>query len=403
MNRSIAQLVVAQALTLSVSSLMVTSAAIIGSDLAHNPAWATLPLALQFVAIMATTIPASLLMRAIGRRAGFLLASVIGIAGASCAALGIYLDSFLLFCIGALGTGIYTGFGHYYRFAAIEVAPLDKKNTAISYVLAGGVIAAVIGPNLANLSRDVFTLTYLGTLLAVVVLYGLNTINFLLIKLPRPVLPGSLPATRPMRQIASHPAFVAAVASAAVGYSVMVLLMTATPLEMTHQQYPFGDVAFVIQWHVLGMFVPSFFTGHLINRFGVQRIIFSGIVLMLACILINLNGHSVMHFWAALLLLGLGWNFMFIGGTSLLSDSYRSGEAAKSQAFNDFVVFSCSAISSAAAGILLYWLNWKLVNYAALPLLCIALVTQYWFWSSKRDDTGSGNIPAEVPVRNDSH
>ena len=374
---------------MSVSSLMVTSAAIIGSHLAHNPAWATLPLALQYVAITATTIPASLLMRAIGRRAGFLLASAIGLSGASCAALGIYLGSFTLFCIGTLGTGIYTGFGHYYRFAAIEVAPLGKKNTAISYVLTGGVIAAIVGPNLANLSRDVFTLTYLGTLLAVVLLYGFNTINFLLIKLPRPVSPDRLPVTRPMRQIAGHPACVAAVASAAVGYSVMVLLMTATPLAMTHHHHAFGDVAFVIQWHVLGMFVPSFFTGHLINRCGVQRIIFAGMMIMLASIIINVNGHSVTHFWGALLLLGLGWNFMFIGGTSLLSESYREGEAAKSQAFNDFTVFSFAAMSSAAAGLLLHWLGWKQVNYAALPLLGIALVTQYRLWSSKRLDTAA--------------
>jgi MFS family permease len=402
LNRSIAQLVVAQAITMSVSSLMVTSAAIIGSHLAHNPAWATLPLALQFVAITATTIPASLLMRAIGRRAGFLLASAIGLSGASCAALGIYLNSFTLFCIGALGTGIYTGFGHYYRFAAIEAAPLGKKNTAISYVLAGGVIAAVVGPNLANLSREVFTITYLGTLLAVVLLYGLNTINFLLIKLPMPVPPGSLPATRPMRQIAGHPGFVAAVASAAVGYSVMVLLMTATPLAMMHQLHAFGDVAFVIQWHVLGMFVPSFFTGHLINRCGVQRVISAGMALMLGSILINVNGYSVMHFWSALLVLGLGWNFMFIGGTSLLSESYRDGEAAKSQAFNDFVVFSCAALSSAAAGLLLYWLSWKLVNYAALPLLGVALIAQYRFWSSKRLQAAAGKNLAEELARSDS-
>jgi len=402
MRASIAQLVLAQAITMSVSSLMVTSAAIIGSHLAHNPAWATLPLALQFVAITATTIPASLLMRAIGRRAGFLLASAIGLAGASCAALGIYLGSFALFCCGALGTGIYTGFGHYYRFAAIEVAPLGRKNTAISYVLAGGVIAAVVGPNLANLSRDVFTLTYLGTLLAVVVLYGLNTINFLLIKLPMPAAPGSLPAPRPMRQIASHPGFAAAVSSAAVGYSVMVLLMTATPLAMTHQQHAFGDVAFVIQWHVLGMFVPSFFTGHLINRWGVQRIILAGMALMLSSMLINVNGQSVTHFWAALLLLGLGWNFMFIGGTSLLSESYRDGEAAKSQAFNDFTVFSLAAMSSAAAGVLLHWLGWKQVNYAALPLLGIALIAQFRFWSSKRRAVQAGKKFSAELARSES-
>ncbi len=384
MNKSIAQLVFAQAILLSVNSLMVTSAAIIGGHLSHNPALASLPLAIQFVAVMGTTIPASLLMRAIGRRGGFLLASVIGIAGASCAALGIYLDSFLLFCCGAFGTGIYTGFGHYFRFAAIEVVPPHKKNSAMGYVLAGGIAAAIIGPNLANISREVFAVTYLGTLLSVVVLYGLNSINFLLIKLPRPVAPLIPVAPRSMRTIARQPAFIAAVASATVGYSVMVLLMTATPLEMMHQHHDFGEVAFVIQWHVLGMFVPSFFTGHLINRFGVQRIILSGVVLMLASVAININGSSVNHFWMALMMLGVGWNFMFIGGTSLLSETYRSEEVAKAQAFNDFVVFTLAAISSFAAGALLHWISWQFVNYAALPVLALALATQFWLWLSKR-------------------
>ena len=384
MNRSVAQLVFAQALLLSVTSLMVTSGAIIGGLLSDNPALASLPLALQFLAVTATTIPASLLMRVIGRRGGFLLASVIGIAGASCSALGIYLDSFTLFCIGALGTGVYTGFGHYFRFAAIEVAPPGKHNTALGYVLAGGIAAAFIGPNLANFSKDIFAVTYLGTLLSVILLYGLNTINMLLIKLPPPQSRDYRPSTRPMLEIAMQPAFIAAVASAMVGYSVMVLLMTATPLQMMHLQHGFGNVAFVIQWHVLGMFVPSFFTGHLINRFGVQRIIFCGIGLMLTCIAINFNGSSVTHFWIALLLLGVGWNFMFIGGTSLLSRSYLADEGAKSQAFNDFVVFSIASISSLAAGALLHWLGWQRVNLMAIPVLGLALLAQLLLWYSTR-------------------
>jgi MFS family permease len=388
LNRSVAQLVIAQAILMSVSSLMVTSASIIGSHLTDNPALASLPLAVQFVAVMGTTIPASLLMRAIGRRSGFLLASLIGIAGACCAALGIYLDSFLLFCCGTVGTGIYTGFGHYFRFAAIEAAPPQKKNAAIGYVLAGGIAAAIIGPNLANLSREVFAVTYLGTLLSVVVLYGLNSINFLLIKLPKPIARDKLAMPRAMKEIASQPAFIAAVASATVGYSVMVLLMTATPLEMMHQHHDFGEVAFVIQ-HVLGMFVPSFFTGHLINRFGVQRIILGGVALMLVSISINVNGSSVTHFWVALLVLGVGWNFMFIGGTSLLSENYRTEETAKAQAFNDFIVFTIAAISSFAAGALLHWLSWQMVNYAALPLLALALFTQFSLWSSKRAQLSS--------------
>jgi MFS family permease len=383
-NRSVAQLVLAQAILMSVNSLMVTSATIISSQLTDNLALASLPLALQFIAITTTTIPASLLMRVIGRRAGFLLASAIGISGASCGAIGIYLQSFPLFCIGALGTGTYTAFGHYFRFTAIEAAPPQKKNTAIGYVLAGGVAAAFVGPNLANLGKDLFALTYLGCLLFVILLYGINTLNFLFIKLPPPLPRNSLSSTRPMLQIAAQPAYIAAVTSATVGYSVMVLLMTATPLAMLHHQHHFGDVAFVIQWHVLGMFAPSFFSGHLINRFGVQRIILCGVGLMLLSIAINVNGTSVSHFWSALLALGLGWNFMFIGGTSLLSLSYRVEEAAKAQAFNDFVLFSIAAISSFGAGALLHWTNWESVNYVAIPLLMLAVLTQFWLWSSKR-------------------
>ena len=376
---------------MSVNSLMVTSAAIIGSHLATNKALATLPLALQFVAVMLTAIPASILMGKIGRKRGFLLATLIGLIGGSCGIIGIYQQSFLLFCLGTIGTGIYTGFGNYFRFAATEVAPPEKRNTAISYVLAGGVLAAVIGPNLANLSKDVFAVTYLGTFVSVMLLYGLNGINFICMKLPKPVPRDFRQNTRPMRQIASQPGFIVAVASAAIGYSVMVLLMTATPLEMTHQQHPFSDVAFVIQWHVLGMFVPSFFTGHLINRFGAQRIILSGAGLMILCILLNFNGSTVSHFWAALLLLGVGWNFMFIGGTSLLTETYNPEESAKSQAFNDFVVFSSAACASFSAGALLHTLGWQLVNYAVVPLILAALIAHSWLWLTRRRALATGH------------
>lgn len=390
MNRNVILLALAQALMLSVNSMMVTSAAIIGSHLATNKALATLPLALQFVAVMLTTIPASILMGKIGRKPGFLLATLIGLIGGSCGVIGIYQESFLLFCIGSIGTGIYTGFGNYFRFAATEVSPIAKKNTAIGYVLAGGILAAVIGPNLANLSKDVFAISYLGIFVSVIVLYGLNGINFLCMKLPRPAPRDFRQNTRPMTQIASQPAFIVAVASAAIGYSIMVLLMTATPLEMTHQHHRFSDVAFVIQWHVLGMFVPSFFTGHLINRFGAQRIILSGSALMIVCILLNFSGSTVSHFWAALLLLGVGWNFMFIGGTSLLTETYRPEESAKSQALNDFVVFSAAACASFSAGALLHTLGWQLVNYAVLPLIVAALCAHSWLWLSRRRALATG-------------
>jgi MFS family permease len=383
-NRNVIQLALAQATMMSVNSLMVTSAAIIGSHLAINKALATLPLALYFVAVMLTSIPASLIMGVIGRKRGFLLATLIGICGGGCGAIGIYQGSFVLFCIGALSVGVYTGFGNYFRFAATEVAPPERKNTAISYVLAGGVLAAVIGPNLAHLSKDVFAVTYLGTLISVIMLYSLNGINFLFMRLPKPVPRDFRQTTRPMLRIAAQPAFVVAVASAAIGYSVMVLLMTATPLEMTHRHHDFGEVAFVIQWHVLGMFVPSFFTGQLINRFGTQRIILAGAALMLLCIALNFSGSSVSHFWAALLILGVGWNFMFIGGTSLLTETYSSAESARAQAFNDFTVFTAAAAASFSAGALHYVWGWRFVNYAVTPLIVIVVTAHLWLWLNKR-------------------
>ncbi len=385
MNRGVLQLALANAIMMSVNSLMVTSAAIIGSHLAANQALATLPQALQFVAVMVTTIPASLLMRRIGRQAGFLLATVVGLAGGACAVTAIYLGSFWLFCFGTLGVGVYTGFGHYYRFAATEVAAREAKNTAISYVLAGGVLAAIVGPNLANYSKDWFVVTYAGTMLSVVLLYGFNGINFICMRLPRPNPAVLREATRPLAQIAAQPGFVAAVASAAIGYAAMVLLMTATPLAMMQgHAHEFADVAFVIQWHVLGMFVPSFFTGHLINRFGATRIVLAGAALMIACVGFNLHGTTVTHFWAALLLLGVGWNFMYIGGTSLLTETYRPAEAAKVQAINEFVVFSSAACASFAAGALLHWLGWLRVNHAMVPLIALAVLAQFWLFLANR-------------------
>ncbi|MGD2171133.1 MAG: MFS transporter [Gammaproteobacteria bacterium] len=385
MNRSVFQLALAQAVMMSVNTLMVSSSAIIGSQLAINKALATLPMAFYFVAVMLTTVPASMLMGIVGRKPGFLVATLIGLAGGGCAVLGIYRESFALFCLGSMGVGIYTGFGNYFRFAAIEVATGEKRNAALGYVLAGGILAAFIGPNLANYGRDLFAITYLGTLSAVIVLYAFNGINFLLIKLPKPVVRDFGVDTRSMLEIAGQPRFVIAMMSAAIGYSIMVLLMTASPLEMTHQQHDFSEVAFAIQWHVLGMFAPSFVTGHLVNRFGSQLVIMTGACLMVVCILLNFSGSTVTHFWTALLSLGIGWNFMFIGATSLLTETYSPAESARAQALNDFVVFTSAACSSFGAGALLHLLGWQLVNLAVVPLVVLTIAAHCWLWLKSRD------------------
>ena len=378
----------AQALMMSVNTLLFTMSAILGFELAETKSLATLPMAIQFCVTMLTSIPASIFMSYYGRKAGFILSSCIGFTGTLFAIYAVTEHSFLIYCISTAMFGVYTGFGNYFRFVAAEVSPPDKRNSAISYVLAGGVIAAVVGPNLASYTRDMFTITYLGSFIAVFILYGLNLVNFIFMELPRPINQAIKEYARPLRSIISQPVYLVALLSAALGYSMMTLLMTATPLAMKQQHMDFSDVAFVIQWHVLGMFVPSFFTGHLMNRFGIERVIFSGTLLIFACISINLTGTSLWHFWLALALLGVGWNFMFIGGTALLTRTYSETEKAKAQAFNDFVVFSTVTLSSLGAGALQYLVGWQIVNISVLPCVFICLVSIAWVDLKNRRQTG---------------
>lgn len=363
---------------MSVNTLLLTSSSIIGFELAENKALATLPLAIQFFATMLTTIPASLMMNRYGRRNGFIFSSIIGFAGSLIAIYAIRQNSFELFCFATALFGIYTGYGNYFRFVATEVAPPGHSNTAISYVLAGGVLAAFIGPNLANHTKDILEIAYLGSFITVLVIYIINLFNILLIDLPKPLNQSLTEYARPLLKISSQPVFIVALLSASIGFSMMSLLMTATPLAMKHEHLPFSDVAFVIQWHVLGMFAPSFFTGHLINRFGNLVIIFIGGMLMLGCIAINLLGTGIWHFWLALIALGLGWNFMFIGGTSLLTKTYNEAEKAKTQALNDFTVFTTVTIASLGAGVLQYQLGWVMVNISVIPFILISLSSVIW-------------------------
>lgn len=368
---------------MSVNTLLLTASSIIGFELADNKALATLPLAIQFFSTMLVTIPASLLMHRIGRRNGFITSSMIGLLGSLLAITAILQHSFVLFCFSTILFGVYTGFGNYFRFVATEVVPPEKSNTAISYVLAGGVLAAFIGPNLASFSKDIMDVAYQGSFIAVFCLYLMNLANILLMDLPKPLNIALDIHSRPLSEIIRQPVFIVALLSALIGFSMMSLLMTATPLAMKHEQHAFGDIALVIEWHVLGMFAPSFFTGHLINRFGVERIIFAGGLFILTCIVINLYGVSLWHFWLALFFLGLGWNFMFIGGTTLLTKAYTEAEKAKTQAINDFIIFSAVAFASLGAGVLQYHLGWRTVNLSVAPFILLSLLSVVWLKYSR--------------------
>ncbi len=364
---------------MSGTSLMVTSAALVGLMLATDKSLSTLPLAMQFVATMLTTIPAALLLARFGRRRVFMLSTLIGVCGATLAAYSIMQHQFWLFVSSTALIGVFNGFGVYFRFAAADSVSDALKSRAVSYVLVGGIAAAVIGPNLAKYTRDTIPdAVFAGSYLALIGVYVLAFFVLSLLRLPKAEeIEADFPP-RAIRTIIAQPRFIVALLCGMLGYGVMAFLMTATPLAMNHHNHNFGDTAFVIQWHILGMFAPSLVTGHLIRYFGVLPMMFIGALLGLGCIFINLSGTQLWHFWTALLLLGISWNFLFVGATTLLTETYHQSERTKAQAINDFSVFSTVAIASLIAGALQHQFGWKIVNIGAIPALLIIILAIIW-------------------------
>jgi len=372
--RNIPILAFSQAMMMSANSLMITASALVGYALAEDKSLATLPLAAGFVAVMLTSIPAAILMHRIGRKHGFILATLFGIGGAGLATWSILDGYFWGFVAASSVMGMYNGFANYYRFAAADSVNEPLKGRAISFIMAGGVIAAFVGPNLANVSRDwISSAEFAGSYAAIIVLHLLTTGVLSFLKLPRGAddQVDAGPPPRPLAQIARQPKYIIALICGTLGYGVMSLVMTATPLAMDHHAHHFDDTSFVISWHVLGMFAPSFFTGFLIERFGLHAILRVGALFGFACVAINLGGNSVWHFWSALFLLGLSWNFLFIGATTLLTQTYEPSEKARTQASNDFAVFTTVTLASLSAGALQHNFGWEMVNVGVLPLLTI--------------------------------
>lgn len=383
MNRQVILLALCQALLASGNVLLVSVTPLIGRNLAPSHQWTTFPIAMQFIGLMAATIPASLIMQRFGRRRGFIMGNLTGITGAALAIWALWDQNFVMFCLATTFIGVGIGFSTLYRFAAIEVCQPEYKSQAISMIMAGGVLAAVLGPNLSIYSQKF--LPGLGFSAAFVGLLGLYIIAFfLLTKVKIPPLSASQRSVqqRPLLAIVQQPLFIVAVVTGVVSYTVMNLLMTATPLAMHRHGYSFVDSALVIEWHVLGMFVPSFFTGHLIRRFGNATMISTGCLLMLVCVAINLHGTSQPHFMTALILLGVGWNFMFITATRMVSETYRPAEKGKTQATNEFMIFSMVTLSALASGWLESSLGWQYLNLVVLPLLALNLLLVFWKYKS---------------------
>ena len=376
---SVYLLATCQALMMSSTSLMITVSALVGLSLAEDKSLATLPLSLQFLGLMLTSLPASAIMGKLGRKQGFIIGSLFGLAGGVIAVWAILNHQFWGFAVAAFLVGVFNGFGTFYRFAAVDVAEGSNKPKAISYVMAGGVIAAFVGPNLANLGRGIFSAEqFAGGFVFVILFYFLVLLIMTFIHLPDVLVSDAEEQARPLKQIAKQPTFIVAVICGMLGYAVMSYLMTATPLAMKHHAHAFDDTAFVIQWHVLAMFAPSFFTGNLIQRFGVLKILMTGALLAILSVAINLLGVTVWHFWAGLVALGISWNFLFIGATALLTGAYRPSEKSKAQGINDFLVFTMVTIASLSAGMFQHNYGWKAVNIGALPLIVIIILSLLW-------------------------
>jgi len=378
-------LALCQALYLSASSIQVALSGLVGAMLAPDKLLATLPFSLITVMTASTTIPASFVMARLGRRAGFVLGALIGGTGGAISSIAIFRQSFIAFCIGNALMGCFQAVAQYYRFAAADAAEPAFKSRAVSWVMAGGVAAALLGPGIAGFSKDLFApITFAGSYLAIVVLAALSILLLSRLSIPRPAAPAAGQGGRKLAVIARQPAFIAAVANGVLGYATMVFVMSATPLAAVACGHSSDDAIGIIRMHLLGMFAPSFVTGSLIARFGVTRILLAGAGMLLASAVAALSGLALYNFWAALALLGVGWNFLYVGGTTLLTSAYRPEERAKTQAANEFLTFGVVAVASFASGGVMARIGWNAINYATFPLLLIAAATTLWYATVSR-------------------
>lgn len=378
-QRNLAILVAAQALMVTAGVMTMALAAIIGASLAPDKGLATLPIAMMVIGTAVASLPAAFLMRQYGRRAGFICGAVLGLIGSALCVLALREFSFALFIAGHVLLGTYQGFANYYRFAAVEAGTPETANRAISWVIAAGLVGAFAGPQLGEWGRDWFSPALFSGSYAAQAMLTLIALAFLARLELKPVVVVAAEGARPVRELLAQPVLQVAIFGAAIGYIVMIMVMTATPLAMLGCGLTVSNVTPVIQWHVFAMFAPSFFTGALVTRFGAPRVMQAGFVLLAGQVLVSMTGNSFAHFISGLVLLGVGWNFAFVGGTALLTQAYRPAEQLKVQALNEFTVFGLVAIATLSAGWLYDRFGWETLNLAVLPLLLVALIAAIRF------------------------
>jgi predicted MFS family arabinose efflux permease len=377
-KRNAIVLAIAQALYASGTVALIATAGLVGTQLAPSKAWATLPVSTFVLGTMVATIPAALLMRRLGRKPGFILGAAIGVFAGLLSVYAIYEKNFALFSVSTALHGVYQASSGYFRFAAADTASPAFRPRAISWVLTGGVAAALLGTLIVIQTTDLLApVIFAGCYLAAAALAILAIIVLAFLDLPSTRHEESGP-TRPLLEILRQPRLIIAMACGTMSFGIMNLVMTATPIAMVDCGFGVSESSWVIQWHVLAMYVPSFFTGSLITRFGVERITLIGLVMLMGAGLAALLGIHFLNFATGLILLGLGWNFAFIGATIMVTECYRTSERNKVQAVNDFAIFFTVALASLASGQLLDQLGWNAVNLAVFPMAALALLLLFW-------------------------
>ncbi|MDE4096356.1 MULTISPECIES: MFS transporter [Rhodobacterales] len=384
-KKNVAILVMAQAFLGAQMPMIFTIGGLAGQSLASNPCFATLPISLIVAGSMMAATPISAIMQRWGRRAGFFTGALFGALGGIVGAYGLYLGSFPVFLLGSLLTGVYMSAHGFYRFAAADTASEEFRPKAISYVMAGGLLSAIIGPQLVKATSQAFVIPFFGTYMAVIAVNVVGAALFLFLNIPKPPVPShDAPKGRSRIELLKTPVIAVAVICAMVSYALMNLVMTSTPLAVVGCGYTEGNAADVVTSHVLAMYVPSFFTGHLIARFGVEKIVAAGLVILAGAGAVALQGVDLGNFFIALVLLGVGWNFGFIGATTMLAGAHEPHERGRMQGLNDLLVFGGVTMASLASGGLMNCSGgspvdgWSAVNMAMAPFLVLAGGALVW-------------------------
>lgn len=385
-KRNVAVLFFTQAILGAQLPVNIILGGLAGALLADNRALATLPISIMVLLSMFSTLPVSHFMGRFGRKAGFLIGAAAGAIGGALSARALLLESFELLLLGAAFTGVYQSTQGYFRFAAADTASPAFKPKAISWVLAGGLLSALIGPEIVRTMGDYFApVPYAGAYATIVLVNIIGACGIFFLDIPRPPQRAKgAPSGRPLIEILSQPRTVVAIVCAMISYAMMALVMTSTPLAMTDHGFTSNHAADVVRWHVLAMFAPSFITGSLIARFGHVRIIALGLLALGVCSAIAVTGTDLHQFYLALVALGLGWNFGFIGGTSLLTTTHTIEEQAKVQGLNDFLVLGLVTAASFSSGALLTLFGWNTVQLAMTPALFVAAAALVWLTTNER-------------------